>query len=291
MDSLKKAMELSILCDCEIALIVFQENKLYQYGSDGTNKVMLRFAETREIPVEDHSNQDYCTKFDEKVIKQKKKDDRGTLSKRTNSNELTMTKKRLCKKMEQSLSYPDQQSDILLNSTTDFNPEKTDKKPLSPFEPYYNPIQITQESPDPVEINMDDNPPYFSSSNTPDKEWTLPGTNLEKDSKNTYEINLNIFDFNNGLYTSNLFSSSGNNSHWTLNGDYPQSDHFSFSREYDDLFPDSQYFPMSVHTPPDSRISKFHLPDSQHFTYLDLAFPKPSKMNPPGIRAEYPDFL
>jgi len=70
---IKKAMELSILCDCEIALIVFQENKLYQYGSEGINKVMLRFAETKEIPVEDHSNLDYSTKFDEKVIKQKKK--------------------------------------------------------------------------------------------------------------------------------------------------------------------------------------------------------------------------
>jgi len=70
---IKKAMELSILCDCEIALIVFQENKLYQYGSEGINKAMLRFAETKEIPVEDHSNLDYSTKFDEKVIKQKKK--------------------------------------------------------------------------------------------------------------------------------------------------------------------------------------------------------------------------
>lgn len=293
---IKKAMELSILCDCEIALIVFQENKLYQYGSEGINKAMLRFAETKEIPVEDHSNLDYSTKFDEKVIKQKKKDDRGTLSKRSNTNELSITKKKLCKKMEQSLAYKGQQSDILLNSTKDYKPEKTDKKPLH-YEPFYNPIQITQQSPDPVEINMDDNAPYYSSSNTPDKEWTLPVTNLEKEpSKYTYEINL--FDaLNNGISYSNLFSSSGNTSHWALNGEYPQPE-FGFSREYDDLFPESQIFPMSVHNPPESRISKFHIPsDTQPvrldftYSYLDLAFQKPSKMNPPSIRGEYNDYL
>jgi hypothetical protein len=295
---IKKAMELSILCDCEIALIVFQENKLYQYGSEGINKALLRFAETKEIPVEDHSNLDYSTKFDEKVIKQKKKDDRGTLSKRSNTNELTITKKKLCKKMDQSSAgFQDQQSDILLNSTKDYIPEKIDKKPLNPYG-YYNPIQITQESPDPVEINMDDNPPYYSSSNTPEKEWTLPVSNLEKEpSKYTYEINL--FDaLNNGFYNPNLFSSSGNTPHWTFNGEYSQPDHFNYTRDYEDLdlFPDSQIFPMSVHNPPETRISKFHIPsDSQpvrlDFTYLDLAFQKPSKMNPPSIRPEYNDFL
>jgi len=225
-----------------------------------------------------------------KSLSRKKKDDRGTLSKRSNTNELTITKKKLCKKMDPSGFQG--QSDILLNSTKD-KPEKTDKKPLNPYG-YYNPIQITQESPDPVEINMDDNPPYYSSSNTPDKEWTLPVTNLEKEpSKYTYEINL--FDaLNNGLYNTNLFS-SGNTPHWTLNGDYSQPDHFNFTRDYEDLFPDSQIFPMSVHNPPESRVSKFHMPsDSQpvrlDFTYLDLAFQKPSKMNPPSIRSEYNDF-
>jgi len=222
----------------------------------------------------------------------RKKDDRGTLSKRSNTNELTIKKKKLCKKMDQTSSgFHDQQSDILLNNSTKDKSEKNDKNPLNPYG-YYNPIQISQESPDPIEINMDDNPPYYSSSNTPDKEWTLPVTNLEKEpSLYTYEINL--FDaLNNGLYNTNLFS-SGNTPHWTLNGEYSQPDHF---RDYEDLFPDSQIFPMSVHNPPESRISKFHMPsDSSQpvrldFTYLDLAFQKPSKMNPPSIRAEYNDF-
>lgn len=64
---IKKAMELAILCDCEIALIIFQDNKIYQYGSFGLDKVLSRFAESKEIPCEDFTNDDYCTKFDEKV--------------------------------------------------------------------------------------------------------------------------------------------------------------------------------------------------------------------------------
>ena len=38
---MKKAYELSILCDCEIALIIFSSsNKLYQYASTDMDKVM-----------------------------------------------------------------------------------------------------------------------------------------------------------------------------------------------------------------------------------------------------------
>ena len=37
---MKKAYELSILCDCEIALIIFSSsNKLYQYASTDMDKV------------------------------------------------------------------------------------------------------------------------------------------------------------------------------------------------------------------------------------------------------------
>ena len=39
---MKKAYELSILCDCEIALIIFSSsNKLYQYASTDMDKVMM----------------------------------------------------------------------------------------------------------------------------------------------------------------------------------------------------------------------------------------------------------
>ena len=46
---MKKAMELSILCDCEIALIIFSSNgKLFQYSSTDMDKVLLRYTEFTE---------------------------------------------------------------------------------------------------------------------------------------------------------------------------------------------------------------------------------------------------
>ena len=39
---MKKAYELSVLCDCEIALIIFSSsNKLYQYASTDMDKVLF----------------------------------------------------------------------------------------------------------------------------------------------------------------------------------------------------------------------------------------------------------
>lgn len=46
---MKKAYELSVLCDCEIALIVFNgSNKLFQYASTDMDKVLLRYTEFNE---------------------------------------------------------------------------------------------------------------------------------------------------------------------------------------------------------------------------------------------------
>ena len=44
---IKKAYELSILCGCEIALVIFDSRgKLYQYGSHGTAQTLLKYADT-----------------------------------------------------------------------------------------------------------------------------------------------------------------------------------------------------------------------------------------------------
>ena len=54
-------MELSILCDCEIALIVFDsKNKLHQYSSTGIDQTLLRYTEHGE-PVEAKDNTDVRT--------------------------------------------------------------------------------------------------------------------------------------------------------------------------------------------------------------------------------------
>lgn len=55
---MKKAYELSVLCGCEIALMIFNSNdRLFQYASSDINKVLLKYAEYNE-PHESCTNVD-----------------------------------------------------------------------------------------------------------------------------------------------------------------------------------------------------------------------------------------
>ena len=55
---LKKAYELSILCDCEIAVIMITNNrKLYQYASSNMNSILIRYTEFKD-PDESKTNAD-----------------------------------------------------------------------------------------------------------------------------------------------------------------------------------------------------------------------------------------
>ena len=55
---MKKAYELSVLCDCEIALIMFSStNKLFQYASTDMDKVLLKYTEYSD-PHESRTNKD-----------------------------------------------------------------------------------------------------------------------------------------------------------------------------------------------------------------------------------------
>lgn len=59
---MKKAYELSVLCDCEIALIIFSSNnKLYQYASTDMDKVLLKYTEYNE-PHESLTNRNIIEK-------------------------------------------------------------------------------------------------------------------------------------------------------------------------------------------------------------------------------------
>ncbi|KAL0094992.1 hypothetical protein F4703DRAFT_1821670 [Phycomyces blakesleeanus] len=56
---MKKAYELSVLCNCEIALIVFNNtnNKLVHYASTDIDKVLMRYTEVRSNQIRsDHIN-------------------------------------------------------------------------------------------------------------------------------------------------------------------------------------------------------------------------------------------
>ncbi|PKK62790.1 SRF-like protein [Rhizophagus irregularis] len=47
---MKKAYELSVLCDCEIALIIFNSNnKLVQYASTDIDKILLKYTEVKKL--------------------------------------------------------------------------------------------------------------------------------------------------------------------------------------------------------------------------------------------------
>lgn len=55
---MKKAYELSVLCDCDIALIVFSgTGKLYQYASTDMDRILLKYTEYSE-PHESRTNRD-----------------------------------------------------------------------------------------------------------------------------------------------------------------------------------------------------------------------------------------
>jgi len=67
---MKKAYELSILCDCEIALIIFNSgNKLFQYASTDMDKILLRYTEYNE-PHESRTNSDIIEAISRKENKQ-----------------------------------------------------------------------------------------------------------------------------------------------------------------------------------------------------------------------------
>ncbi|XP_071012150.1 myocyte-specific enhancer factor 2C-like isoform X10 [Oncorhynchus clarkii lewisi] len=66
---MKKAYELSVLCDCEIALIIFNStNKLFQYASTDMDKVLLKYTEYNE-PHESRTNSDIVETLNKKENK------------------------------------------------------------------------------------------------------------------------------------------------------------------------------------------------------------------------------
>ncbi|KAJ3093777.1 Myocyte-specific enhancer factor 2D [Phlyctochytrium bullatum] len=68
---MKKAYELSVLCDCEIALIIINHNnKLVQYASTDMDKILLKYTEYNE-PHESRGNADFLN------LQDKDEDDDG----------------------------------------------------------------------------------------------------------------------------------------------------------------------------------------------------------------------
>jgi len=57
---MKKAHELSVLCGCELVLILFDsKNKLYQYGSQDIDGTVAKFANWKGVATENLSNDSF----------------------------------------------------------------------------------------------------------------------------------------------------------------------------------------------------------------------------------------
>lgn len=72
---MKKAYELSVLCDCDIALIIFNSaGKLFQYASQNMDSVLLRYTDYQDTH-ESRTNQDIV----DTLNKKESKNNEGTL--------------------------------------------------------------------------------------------------------------------------------------------------------------------------------------------------------------------
>lgn len=56
----KKAMELSILCGCEIALIVFNSSKLFHYSSSDLDSTLVKYADFNDDANQAITNKEVC---------------------------------------------------------------------------------------------------------------------------------------------------------------------------------------------------------------------------------------
>lgn len=54
---MKKAYELSVLCECEVGIIIFNQGKLVEFCSSDMSDMLLRYTETAE-PHEKRSVED-----------------------------------------------------------------------------------------------------------------------------------------------------------------------------------------------------------------------------------------
>ncbi|XP_018415763.1 PREDICTED: myocyte-specific enhancer factor 2A isoform X2 [Nanorana parkeri] len=123
---MKKAYELSVLCDCEIALIIFNgSNKLFQYASTDMDKVLLKYTEYNE-PHESRTNSDIVETLKKKGLDGCESPDaeryfeEDTFSKLNEDNDFVFKREpALNKKEHRGCDSPDPDSSFVLTPHTE----------------------------------------------------------------------------------------------------------------------------------------------------------------------------
>ncbi|CAH1153383.1 unnamed protein product [Phaedon cochleariae] len=131
---MKKAYELSVLCDCEIALIIFSSsNKLYQYASTDMDKVLLKYTEYNE-PHESLTNKNIIEALNKKEHKN------GVMSPDSPEPE---TEYQLTPRTEAKYSKIDEDFQMMLQQRTQMNGQRVSMNSSNYTQPVSVPVNIS----------------------------------------------------------------------------------------------------------------------------------------------------
>ncbi|XP_065910872.1 myocyte-specific enhancer factor 2C-like [Dysidea avara] len=130
---LKKAYELSILCDTEIAIMMITNNcKLYQYASSNINEFLMKYTEIQE-PFESKTNADVWQDVTRKEVKGEK-DDSDDEAERPQPNQATVSVanyEKINEEFDQMFKHNQNQMETLTVNTTTHNVVATRDSPMT----------------------------------------------------------------------------------------------------------------------------------------------------------------
>jgi len=260
-------MELSILCDCEIAMVIFKKNQLYEYGSKDMNESLVNYLNFTSPSTESYSNKDYFSEFDTgrpKVKKDVKKSSRKpvVINRKVLLNGICPTRTEI--KGKESCS----------NSSIDEEDEEEEMVSMVSSSPVSHGEDINMNSPvgslGDVNINIKEEPKEYSTTST-----SFPKS-LEKPNIPSY---LNSLEKNNQelLYSSKNFegfmplpSRVLNDIHQTDGGLRNPQEIDSLSRSLNDINHDIDGF-NSGYRQYQRTASNQHIYPNQQF-YLDSTY-------------------
>lgn len=171
-------MELSILCNCEISLVVFIDDKLYEYSTGDPRALLEKYCNKAVEPHERYSNEDYYKRFNKSSPKKGRKgkndssddDDDDELSPQPRSNNLQQAHiipQAYIGQPAYQLQYPSQITQIPLKAEVFIN------------HPGHG-IQAQQVTLQPVPITSVINLPQAEGVSRPEPTSNLPQVNTQK---------------------------------------------------------------------------------------------------------------